>query len=420
MSTLDAPPAAGAVPLTAWAARYAQRMQKTKSSAIRELLKLTAQPDIISFAGGLPAPELFPVEQIAAAAARVLAERPHAALQYSTTEGDPELRAMLVRHMGRYGITALAENILVTSGSQQALDLVGKLLLDPGDLVAVEEPTYLGALQAFNACQPRYLTVPMDDEGVELEKLEEALRAGPKFLYLLPNFQNPTGVTMSLPRREKVVELAGRYGVPIVEDDPYGQLRYEGEHLPPIVHLDAEHRGGNGGGPLDGAVIYLGTLSKTMAPGLRIGWVVAPVEVIQRLVQVKQGADLHTSTFGQMVAYEAARGGFVDRHVRKLRTVYGERRQVMLAALAEHFPPDATWTRPAGGLFLWATLPEGMDSREVLKLAVEAKVAYVPGQPFHANGGGERTMRLNFSYCPPDVIREGIRRLGEAIARASN
>lgn len=420
MTTLDAPRAAAGAPLTAWARRYAQRMQTTKSSAIRELLKVTSQPDVISFAGGLPAPELFPVEQIAAAAARVLAERPHTALQYSTTEGDPELREMLVRHLGRYGITARAENVLVTSGSQQALDLVGKLLLDPGDLVVVEEPTYLGALQAFNAYQPHYLTIPMDDEGVELEKLEEALRAGPKFLYLLPNFQNPAGVTMSLARRERVVELASHYGVPIVEDDPYGQLRYEGEHLPPIVHLDAELRGGNGGGPLDGDVIYLGTLSKTMAPGLRIGWVVAPVEVIQRLVQVKQGTDLHTSSFDQMVAYEAAHGGFVDRHVRKLRAAYGERRDVMLDALATCFPPGSTWTRPAGGLFLWATLPAGMDSRDALKLAVEAKVAYVPGHPFHANGGGERTMRLNFSYCPPDTIREGIRRLGEAIARAAN
>jgi 2-aminoadipate transaminase len=420
MTTLDAPRATGGAPLTAWARRYAQRMQATKSSAIRELLKLTAQPDIISFAGGLPAPELFPVEQIAAAAARVLAERPHQALQYSTTEGDPDLRAMLVRHMGRYGITAQTDNILVTSGSQQALDLVGRLLLDPGDLVVVEEPTYLGALQAFNAYQPHYLTVPMDDEGVELDKLEEALRAGPKFLYLLPNFQNPAGVTMSLARREKVVELASRFGVPIVEDDPYGQLRYEGEHLTPLVHLDAELHGGDGRAPLRGDVIYLGTLSKTMAPGLRIGWVVAPEEVIQRLVQVKQGADLHTSSFDQLVAYEAARGGFVDRHVRKLREVYGERRQVMLEALAEHFPPGSTWTRPQGGLFLWATLPAGMDSREVLARAVERKVAYVPGHPFHANGGGERTMRLNFSYCPPDTIREGIRRLGEAIARAAN
>jgi 2-aminoadipate transaminase len=406
-------------PLTQWAERFAQRMAGMKSSAIRELLKLTSAPDIISFGGGLPAPELFPAAEIAAAAARVLAEQPRAALQYSTTEGHPPLREMLVRHMSRYGVSARPQNVLVTSGSQQALDLVGKLLIDPGDLVVVEEPTYLGALQAFNAYQPRYLSVRMNDEGVELEGLERALRAGPKFLYLLPNFQNPAGVTMSLARRQQVVELASRYGVPILEDDPYGQLRYEGEHLPPLVRLDAELHGANDGA-LDGNVIYLGTLSKTLAPGLRIGWVVAPAVVIDKLVQVKQGADLHTSTFAQMVAHETAKGGFVDRHVRVLRSAYRERRDAMLAALARHMPTGTTWTRPAGGLFLWATLPAGLDSREVLKLAVEAKVAYVPGQPFHANGGGERTLRLNFSYCSAEVIEEGVRRLGLAVSQASS
>jgi 2-aminoadipate transaminase len=414
------PPSTPVPPLTPWAERFAQRMSGMKSSAIRELLKLTAAPDVISFGGGLPAPEFFPVAEIAAAAQRVLEERPQAALQYSTTEGDPELRQMLVRHMSRYGVAAQPQNVLITSGSQQALDLVGKLLINPGDLVVVEQPTYLGALQAFNAYQPRYLSVPMDDEGVALAPLEAALRAGPKFLYLLPNFQNPAGVTMSLERRQRVVELASHYGVPILEDDPYGQLRYEGEHLPPLVRLDAEHHGANGhGSALDGDVIYLGTLSKTLAPGLRIGWVVAPAAVIDRLVQIKQGADLHTSTFAQMIAHETAKGGFVDRHVRALRGVYRERRDAMLAALAREMPPGTTWTRPQGGLFLWVELPEGLDSREVLKLAIAAKVAYVPGAPFHATGGGERTLRLNFSYCPPPVIEEGIRRLGDAVARAA-
>lgn len=419
MAISESPPANGAAPFVAWPERLAQRMATMKSSAIRELLKLTAAPDVISFGGGLPAPELFPAAEIAAAAGRVLAERPQTALQYSTTEGDPELRDMLVRHMSRYGVVAERKNVLVTSGSQQALDLVGKLLLDPGDLVVVEEPTYLGALQAFNAYQPRYLSVPMDDAGVALAPLERALRAGPKFLYLLPNFQNPCGVTMTLDRRRQVVELACRYGVPILEDDPYGQLRYEGAHLPPLVRLDAEHHGSHQGPALDGGVIYLGTLSKTLAPGLRIGWVVAPATVIDKLVQVKQGADLHTSTFAQMVAHETAKGGFVDRHVRALRVVYRERRDAMLAALARRMPAGTTWTQPAGGLFLWVELPPGLDSREVLKLAVEAKVAYVPGASFHANGGGERTLRLNFSYCPPAVIDEGIRRLGEAVARAA-
>jgi len=417
--TLWRPVSNGVAPVTSWSARFAQRMQTTKSSAIRELLKLTASPDIISFAGGLPAPELFPVAEIEAACHRVLAENGPAALQYSPTEGYVPLRELLVRHMHRYGIDAGPQHVLVTSGAQQALDLVAKLLLNPGDLVVVEEPTYLGALQAFNAFQPHYLTVPMDDEGIELARLESALRAGPKFLYLLPNFQNPGGVTMSLDRRRRVVELASHYGVPIIEDDPYGQLRYEGEHLPPLVVLDAEHHGAQDGDGFDGDVIYLGTMSKTLAPGLRIGWIVAPRSVIERLVQVKQGTDLHTSTFGQMVAYETARGGFVDRHVRHLREVYRERRDAMLAALERHFPPGASWTRPQGGLFLWATLPAGLESRDVLPHAIAAKVAFVPGLAFHANGGGERTMRLNFSYCRPEVIEDGIARLGAAIAETA-
>ena len=418
----DEPAGAGAPVSSAletfWGARFAQRTQRIRASVIRELLKLTEKPDIISFGGGLPAPDVFPVEEVRAATDRVLTEHGTTALQYTTTEGYRPLRELLVRHMTRYGVDVGPENVLVTSGSQQALDLVGKLLINPGDRVLTEEPTYLGALQAFNAYQADYLPVPIDDEGLDLDALEKQLRAGPKFLYVLPNFQNPGGVTLSLARRRRVVERAAHYGIPIVEDDPYGQLRYEGEHLPPLVKIDAELHGcTRGDRAFTGNVLYMSTLSKTLAPGLRIAWVVAPETVITKLVQIKQGADLHTSTFCQYVAYEVARGGFLDQHVRRIRAVYGERREAMLSALARHFPRDVRWTRPQGGLFLWVTLPKGFDTTALLEEAIRERVAFVPGAAFYPCGGGEESMRLNFSYAPPDVIEEGISRLAKVIRR---
>ncbi|MBZ0090429.1 MAG: PLP-dependent aminotransferase family protein [Thermoanaerobaculia bacterium] len=407
--------------LTSWSDRFALRTVGLKSSAIRELLKLTARPDVISFGGGLPAPEAFPRAEIAEAAARVLERDGSEALQYGPTEGYLPLRELIVRHMGRYGIKVTPANVLITCGSQQALDLVGKLLIDAGDRVLVEDPTYLGAIQAFTAYQPQFLTVPLDDDGLDVDHLEQQLRAGPKFAYVLPNFHNPAGVTLSLERRKRLVDLASHYGVPLLEDDPYGQLRYEGDHLPPLVVLDSELHEGNGGSrPFRGDVMYLGTMSKTLAPGLRIGWVVAPEEVIGRLVQLKQGADLHTGTFNQMVAWETARGGFLDQHVRRLRELYRARRDAMLSAIERHFPPGCSWTRPQGGLFLWARLPEGMDSAKVLEVALrEEKVAFVPGNAFHSRGGGANTMRLNFSYAPTDVAEEGMKRLGRAIDRCA-
>lgn len=408
-------------PETLWTQRFAQRTQRITASMIRELLKLTEKPDVISFAGGLPAPEVFPVEEIRAATERVLRDHATTALQYTTTEGYGPLRELLVRHMGRYGVEVRPENVLVTSGSQQALDLIGKLLINPGDRVLTEAPTYLGALQAFNAYQADYLPVPIDEDGMDVDALDEQMRAGPKFVYALPNFQNPAGVSMSMDRRRRLVERAAHYGIPIVEDDPYGQLRYEGEHLPSLVKLDAETHGcANGERAFTGNVLYLSTLSKTLAPGLRVAWVVAPEVVITKLVQIKQGADLHSSTFCQYVAYEAAKGGFLDKHVRRIRTVYGERRDAMLRALDRHAPPGVRWARPGGGLFLWATLPEGFDTLKLLDEAIAEKVAFVPGSAFYPCGGGERTMRLNFSYAAPDVIEEGIKRLSKVIARKMN
>jgi len=399
---------------TPWEHRYAQRTQRMSSSAIREILKMTQVPGLISFAGGLPAPDVFPVDEIRSACDVVLSEVGAQALQYYPTEGFVPLREMIARHSARYGLNIDIDNILITSGSQQALDLLGKVFINRGDRILVESPTYLGALQAWNAYGPEYVAVPFDDDGMRVDTLEEALHMGPKFIYVLPNFQNPTGVTLSLERRRALIELADRYGVPLIEDDPYGQLRYDGEHIPPVVVLDGQYRN-HIGQVYHGNVIYLSTFSKTLAPGLRLAWVTAPAEVIRKLVQAKQGADLHTPTFNQMIAYETARGGFLDKHIVEIQRVYGERRNIMLAALAENFPPGVKWTRPQGGMFLWVTLPEGMDAAELLPKAVERKVAFVPGGPFHPNGGGENTMRLNFSNASPEMIREGIARLGQVL-----
>ena len=406
---------------TPWKHRYAKRMRGMSSSAIRELLKLTQQPDIISFAGGLPAPELFPVEEFRAATDRVLANHGSEAMQYSTTEGYEPLREYIVHKMAQYKIQAAPENILITSGSQQALDLIGKILINAGDLILTERPTYLGALQAWRAYQAEFVTLPIDDDGLNTEQLEEALCAGPKFMYILPNFQNPGGVTLSLERRQTLITVADRYGIPLIEDDPYGELRFEGEHLPHLVVLDAEKLnsrtpvGGNHGF-YRGNVIYLSTFSKTLAPGLRLGWIMAPTEVIRECVKAKQGMDLHTSSFVQMVAYEVLKDGFLNDHVFRIRQVYRERRDIMLDAMARYFPPGVRWARPHGGLFLWVTLPETVDAGVVLERAVANKVAFVPGTAFFPDGSGHNTFRLNFSNAQPEQIKIGIRRLGEVLA----
>ncbi len=408
---------------TAWTVRYALRTKGITSSRIRELLKLTQRPGIISFAGGLPAPDVFPVQRFQEACHKVLAANASSALQYGTTEGYEPLRQMIAANMDRYGIKAKLENVLITSGSQQALDLIGKLFINAGDRVLVEAPTYLGALQAFNVYGAEYVNVPIDEDGLRTGLLEGPLRTGPKFMYVLPNFQNPAGTTLSAGRRHELVLLADKYGIPIVEDDPYGQLRYEGEHLSPLVVLDRKNLRRDDGYSI-GNVIYLSTFSKTLAPGLRLGWIVAPPEVINKLAQLKQGTDLHTSTFIQFVAYEVARDGFLDQHVKLIRKVYHERRNVMLQALKDFFPPTVTWTHPQGGLFLWVTLPAGLDIEAVLQSALEQNVAFVPGNSFYAPDAGNNDpeegsshMRLNFSNATPEQIREGIRRLSEAVKK---
>jgi 2-aminoadipate transaminase len=403
---------------TSWEYRYAQRMKGMQSSVVREILKVTSRPDVISFAGGMPAPELFPLQEIEEACIKVLKEHGSNALQYSLSEGYVPLREFIVRKMARYGIVANVDNVLVTTGSQQGLDLVAKVLLNPGDVIIVEAPTFVGALQSFRAYQAAYASVPLDDEGMVVDLLaQKIVEAHPKFMYVLPNFQNPAGVTLSKERREKLVSLAREYGVPVLEDDPYGELRFEGEHVEPLVVISAKQNGQGSNGYHKGDVIYMSTFSKTLAPGLRLGWVVAPVEVVKKLVQAKQGVDLHTSTFDQMMAYEVMADGFLDRHVLEIRDTYRRRRDLMLAAMDRHFPEGVSWTHPQGGLFLWVKLPQGVDSDELIKEAIEQKVAFVPGPAFYADGSGHDALRLTFATCAEDMIDEGIKRLGKAIER---
>ncbi len=388
-----------------WDEKYARRARGMTGSAIRELLKLTEQPEFISFAGGLPAPESFPVAAVAAAAAAILRDRGTQALQYGATEGYRPLRELIARRTSTDAHVVAVENVLITSGSQQALDLLGKVFLDAGDRVLLESPTYLAALQAWNAYEVAYIDLPMDEAGLDPSALESTLREEPKFLYCVPNFQNPTGVTLSLERRQRLVTLAAAHGVPLVEDDPYGSLRFEGDALPSLLAI-----AGAAGG-----VIQLSTFSKTLAPGLRVGWVVAPAEVIGRLALAKQGTDLHTGTLDQYIVHELLAGGQIEAGLPAIVARYRERRDTMLAALAEHFPADVRWTRPTGGMFLWVTLPRGIDASDLLPPAVERGVAFVPGKSFFPNGGGENTMRLNFSNAAPERIREGIARLGSLL-----
>ena len=404
---------------TLWDERFALRTDNIGSSAIREMLKFTSQPDVISFAGGMPAPEVFPTEKFKEACDVVLTEMGDNALQYGTTEGYQPLREMIAKNATKYGIQISADNVMITSGSQQALDLLGRIFINRGDRVLVESPTYLGAIQAWNAYGVKYVTIPSDQDGMRTDLLESRLRMGIKFIYVLPNFQNPTGVTLSRERRKQLIEIADAYGVPIVEDDPYGQLRFEGEHLPPVVVLDDEMRAKEV--PIySGNVIYTSTFSKILAPGLRLAWVVAPCEVIKKLVQAKQGADLHTSTFNQYLAYEVANTQWMKSHIKIIRSTYKERRDTMLSALEKYMPEGVHWTHPKGGLFLWGTLPEGMDANVIFKSAVESRVAFVPGTSFHPLGGGENTMRLNFSNSKPEMIEEGIKRLAEVIKKDMN
>jgi 2-aminoadipate transaminase len=387
---------------------YAERIKELKSSAIRDILKLTARPGMISLAGGLPAPEMFPLDAIRAATTQVLSRYGSTALQYSITEGLISLREKILKNLNGNAAHHTLDNVMITQGSQQALELLAKLFLDKGSLVFTENPSYLGALQAFRLFQAQITAIPSDEQGIRTDALREALRRQkPACLYIMPNFQNPTGVSLSLERRQELLQIAKEYDLLLIEDDPYGELVYEGEKLPSLYSLG---RGEN--------VVYLSTFSKTIAPGLRVAFAAGSEDIIGKLTMAKQGTDLQTNTLGQYIVNEYLESGRHQEHIGLIRRTYGARRDRMLAAMKKHLPETMTWNRPQGGMFLWLAFPLGTDSKELLLRCIEHNVAFVPGQEFFPDGSGANTARLNFSNASLENIDEGIRRIG-AVLRES-
>ncbi len=385
--------------------QFSERAQGLQSSFIREILKITQRPEIISFAGGLPSPATFPVERMKQAYDRVLTDTGKVALQYGPTDGYGPLKEWIANSLSTEGTKILPEQILMVSGSQQALDLIGKVLIDEGSRVLVETPSYLGALQAFSVYRPEFGSVATDDHGLVPSSVESVAK-GARLLYSLPNFQNPTGRSLSLERRRELVETCARLGLPLIEDDPYGALSYKGEPMPKMVAMNPE------------GVIYMGSFSKVLTPGIRLGYVCAPLPLVRRLELAKQAADLHTAQLTQMVVYDVVKDGFLDQHIPTIRTLYGNQCQAMLDAMDQHFPKEVTWTRPEGGMFIWVTLPKRIDAMKLLDQAIAARVAFVPGAPFYATDPETNTLRLSFVTVPPERIREGIAILGQLIAAA--
>jgi len=389
-----------------WDGRYARRMAGVRSSAVRDLFAAASRPDMISFAGGMPDVARVPAEAAAMAASEAVLHEGAAALQYGSSEGRPALRVTIAELMAEIGVRLGADDIIVTAGAQQGLDLLAKVFIDPGDVVVTEGPTYVGALQAFSAYEPRIECVPMDEGGMRVDALEETLtRLGPrgaKFIYTIPNFQNPAGVTLLPERRRRLLELARAYDIPVIEDDPYGRLRFDGGHVKPLRALDED-------------VIYLGTFSKIFAPGLRLGWMTAPHPILAKVLLAKQAADLCGSAFAQVTAERYFAGTRWRRVLQGLNRAYSGRRDAMLSALHEHFPAEVRWTRPEGGFFVWVELPNFLDAGTLLAEAVEHGVTFVPGSAFFPDGRGRNCMRLAFCYAEPEAIEEGIRRLAEVI-----
>lgn len=380
----------------------APHVKNLKTSVIREILKFSSKPGTISFAGGLPAPELFPLEQLKEISALVIDKYGAACLQYSFSKGITPLRELLAEMDTAAGSPTEVDNVLVTSGSQQGIELLARAFIDPGDYIITENPTYVGALQAFNYYRSRYVAIEMDHEGMLVDQVANKIgQYNPKLIYSVSNFQNPTGITMSARRRIQLAEVAGKFDIPVIDDNPYGEIRFEGEQLSTLKSL-----GGDG-------VIALRTFSKTVAPGLRIGWMNGPKAIIDQFEKVKQCADLHTSTFNQYLIYEFINQGLLEPHLEKIKADYLNKRDHMLKALEEKFPEEISWTKPQGGLFLWVTLPAHMSGTDLFPKAVDLEVTYVPGQAFFPHGEGDNTLRLNFSFSSPDEIQEGISRLAK-------
>lgn len=396
------------------AIQYSLAAGRLRRSEIRELLKLTRMSDVISFAGGLPDPSIFPYQAVKEAAIRAIDERGPLALQYSPTEGEPFLREQLAAFMQRQGESVAADDIFEVASSQQALDLIGKVLIDPHDPIVVELPSYIGALQAFTSYNPEYRGIRMDYNGVIPEELERTVAAlcssgrKPKFVYLIPDFQNPSGITLSLQRRKKVLEIASRFDLLLIEDSPYRELRFAGEMLPSLYSMDTERR-----------VLYVKTFSKIFCPGFRIGWVMGPADLVEKLVMAKQGTDLCSSAFTSFVAAYFIESGHLEKQIALGKERYLRKSQLMLQALQKYMPEveGLSWSKPEGGVFLWVTLPEYMDTEEMIKEAAESKVIFVVGKAFHCDGSGGNTMRLNFSYPTEEQIVEGIKRLARLIGK---
>ena len=389
---------------------YSKNAMNMVRSEIRDLLKVTRQPDFISFGGGLPSPDTFPVKELEEITCQLLREKGALALQYGPTEGEPALREEIAKWMSREKTGVKPENILVTSGSQQGLDIVAKVFLDPNDIVILELPSYIGGLQAFSAYRAKMVGVPQDNEGMKTDQLEKTLaklaRKGkkPKFIYVVPDFQNPSGVTMTLERRKSLLEIAHKYEVPVIEDSPYRDLRFTGKSVPMIFSLDKENY-----------VIALGTFSKLLCPGLRLAWITAPTEWLERMIIAKQGMDLSSPIFTQLIVSEYLKRGLLPQQIVKIRTLYVRKRDAMLNALKRYMPEGVEWTQPEGGLFLWVKLPKKMNTGTLFPRALENKVAYVVGSAFHCNGAGQNAMRLNFSFSTKEQIEEGIRRLAKMV-----
>lgn len=386
--------------------KFAKRTGYIKPSEIREILKVTENPQIISFAGGLPAPELFPVEEMKEVCEVVLNEHGRVALQYGTTEGYRPLRETVVERMKKIDVDCSVDNIIITTGSQQALDLTGKVFIDQGDTIMCESPTFLAAINSFKIYAPNIIGIGMDEDGMKMDELEAQLKKHPdtKFIYTIPDFQNPTGRVMSLERRKKLIELANKFNVIVIEDGPYAALRFHGEYIPPIKHFDTE-----------GRVVHLGTFSKTLCPGLRIAWICGEPEILQKYIPFKQNSDLHTNLFSQIQTAEFIKMYDFDAHIEKIKEVYGKRRDLMIQCIEKEFPKNTRHTCPDGGLFLWIELPKGMDSWKILEKCLQNNVAFVPGASFFPEPGHNNTFRLNYSNMPEDRIAEGIRRLGEVL-----